>query len=119
MSLQHVNNLVRPAELQDFWALWRCPLCGSMPSLRYYVAPMWYYVVPSLPCGTVWLHAILVVLCGSYVVHYYVMWFTTMWLLCGSPLCGPPPPPPPPPVNLHLNVSQAFVLDRPPPPSVY
>ena len=50
-----------------------------------------HYVVPCLPCGT-------------------------MWLLCGSPLCGPPPPPP---VNLHLNVSQAFVLDRPPPPSVY
>ena len=70
MSLQHANNLLCPAELQDF--------CGS-------------YVVPCLPCGT-------------------------MWLLCGSPLCGPPPPPP---VNLHLNVSQAFVLDRPPPPSVY
>ena len=47
-----------------------------MPSLRYYVAPMW---------------------------------FTTM-----RPSSSPMPP-----VNLHLNVSQAFVLDRPPPPSVY
>ena len=57
-------------------------------------------------------------LCGD--VHYVVICppCGTMWLLCGSPLCGPPLPPPPP-VNLHLNVSQAFVLDRPPPPSVY
>ena len=66
----------------------------------------------SVAVPTMWFHVFLMVLCGSYVVLC-----GTMWFLCGSPLCDPPPPPPP--VNLHLNVSQAFVLDRPPPPSVY
>ena len=51
----------------------------------------------------------------SPVVHHWCV-----ALICGSPLCGPTLcGSPPPSVNLHLNVSQAFVPARPPPPSVY